>query len=144
MLIEAAAWRPGAVKPTVETVLADPALSHYVAGWPLPGDRGVVAGVDGQPVGAAWYRLLGEDDAGYGWVDNATPEVSIGVSDAWRGRGVGTLLLDALHGVAASDGVAQLCLSVEEDNPALRLYERYGYVTVSRNGGAWTMIRPIA
>jgi hypothetical protein len=39
---------------------------------------GVVADVDGVFVGAAYYRLI----HGYGYVDERTPEVTIGVDSA--------------------------------------------------------------
>ena len=35
--------------------------------------------------------------------------------------------------------VGALSLSVEQDNPALRLYERFGFVSVARVGNALTM-----
>jgi hypothetical protein len=63
MLAVAADWRAAAApRPTAE-VLADPALVRYVAGWGRAGDVGVVAKVDGEPVGAAWARRLPADEA---------------------------------------------------------------------------------
>ena len=58
MLVEAANWNPARMRPRV-TVLEDPAVSRYVAGWMRPGDFGCVA-VDahGAPVGACWARLF--------------------------------------------------------------------------------------
>ena len=104
MLVAAAFWRPDGPRGSVEEVLSQPHLAHYVAGWPQLGDLGVVA-LDGQqPVGAAWVRPLPESDPGYGFVDAVTPELSMGVAQAWRGRGVGSRLLDAL--VAAADAGA--------------------------------------
>ncbi len=95
MLVEAAFWRPGGPRGRVEDVLGRPELAHYVAGWSRPGDLGVVAEA-GHPVGAAWLRYFLADDPGYGFVDAGTPEVALGVVPAWRGRGVGGALLDAL------------------------------------------------
>lgn len=121
-------------------VLSRPELAHYVAGWPSPGDLGVLA-VDGQqPVGAAWLRLLPESDPGYGFVDAATPELSMGVVQAWRKRGVGRRLLDALVAAAREQGLASLSLSVEIDNYARRLYERVGFRQVGEVNGSVTML----
>jgi len=78
MLVAAAFWRPDGPTGDVRSVLARPELAHYVTGWPRPGDMGMVA-EDGPPVGAAWLRLLPEYDPGYGFVDDETPELSIGV-----------------------------------------------------------------
>ena len=94
---------------------------------------------DGRPVGAAWYRLFSADEPGYGFLDEATPEVSIAVDPAFRGRGVGTALLDALCERARGDGLPALSLSVERDNPARRIYERRGFVEVEGTADACTM-----
>lgn len=88
MLVAAAFWRPDGPHGSAMEVLSQSQLAHYVAGWSSPGDLGVIA-LDGQrPVGAAWLRLLPESAPGYGFVNAATPELSMGVMHAWRGRGV--------------------------------------------------------
>jgi ribosomal protein S18 acetylase RimI-like enzyme len=139
MLAIAADWRPGTRVRSVKEIMADPALAHYVADWPADEDVGFVA-EDGSPVGAAWSRLFPEHDPGYGFVDAATPEVSIGVVDEARGRGLGTLLLAALIAEVRRRALPALSLSVEPDNPAASLYQRLGFVTVSRVGGSLTMV----
>ncbi len=109
-------------------------------GWPRPGDLGVLAVDEQRPVGAAWLRLLPESDPGYGFVDAATPELSMGVVQAWRKRGVGRRLLDALVAAAREQGLASLSLSVEVDNYARRLYERVGFRQVGEVNGSVTML----
>ena len=71
-------------------------------------------------------------DPGYGFVDEGTPEVSLGVRAEARGRGVGTSLLTALVREAGRRGLAALSLSIEPDNPAVRLYERLGFQIVDQ------------
>ncbi len=115
--------------------------SKYVAGWPEATDFGVVADDEaGTAIGAAWGRLFAEDDAGYGFVDERTPELTIGVAPSARGAGVGSRLLEALLDLAAERGCAALSLSVEDGNAARRLYERYGFARVGRNGGSDTLL----
>ena len=82
-------------------------------------------------------------DPGYGFVDATVPELGMGVVREWRGRGVGTLLLAALVEVAREQGVEALSLSVEADNSARRLYERFGFRTVGEVGGSLTMLLPL-
>jgi ribosomal protein S18 acetylase RimI-like enzyme len=134
---EAFMWRmlatsanlPPAEPPPVERVRSDPGIAPYLAGWGRDGDAGVVAEVEGAPVGAAWYRLFGNDHPGYGFVDAQIPEISIGVEAAWRGRGVGRALLEALVAHARTDGHTALSLSVDGRNaPALALYRSIGFV----------------
>ena len=140
MLVAAAFWRIDGPRGSVTEVLSQPQLAHYVLDWPHPGDLGVIA-LDGeQPVGAAWLRLLPEDDPGYGFVDAATPELSMGVVPAWRGHGVGSRLLQVLIEVARERGLTSLSLSVEPDNYARRLYERVGFRHVDQAGGSLTML----
>jgi ribosomal protein S18 acetylase RimI-like enzyme len=140
MLVLAADWRSGDPVRPVADVMAEPSLARYVAGWPREGDVGFIAEEE-RAVGAAWWRYFPRDDPGYGFVDEATPELSIGVVDEARGRGVGTLLLRALVGEARRRALPGLSLSVESDNPAVSLYERLGFVTVSAMGNALTLIR---
>jgi GNAT superfamily N-acetyltransferase len=139
MLALAVDWRPGTPVRRVADVLGEPSLAHYVTGWGSDRDAGVVAEADGVPVGAAWWRHLGRDDPGYGFVDDAVPELSVGVAPEARGRGVGTLLLVALVDEARRRSVPGLSLSVEDENPAARLYRRLGFVPVDRVDGSTTM-----
>jgi len=91
-------------------------------------------------VGAAWLRLLPEQDRGYGFVDAQTQELGIGVVPAHRGRGVGSLLLEALVEAAREQRYPALSFSVEADNPARRLYERHGFQVVGTVDGSLTML----
>jgi len=141
MLYEAVCWRPdGPKRPRVE-VFSRPEISHYVEGWGRAKDASVLAldTCDGTKVGAAWYRLMPPDDPGYGFVDAATPEISIAVAHSGRGAGVGEALLRALMQKARSEGFDALSLGVEADNPAITLYERVGFRRLHYSEGAWTM-----
>ena len=139
MLYEAACWRPIDHAPRDE-VLADPDVARYLSGWGRPGDLGLVAEEDGAPLGAAWIRLFDADDAGYGFVAEDIPELTIAVTAETRSRGVGTALIQALLAAARAAGRPALSLSVEPDNPARRVYERAGFAPVGTNGGAVTML----
>jgi hypothetical protein len=95
-------------------------------------------------IGAAWCRLFTSAEPGYGFIDEATPELSIGVVEGDRGRGVGDALLAALLERVAAEGGAAVSLSVEPGNArAVRLYERHGFVALAGAGGALTMRRDL-
>jgi ribosomal protein S18 acetylase RimI-like enzyme len=121
--------------PDAAALRRHPVLARYVEGWGRHGDLGVVASDDdtGQPVGAAWVRLLTGDDGGYGYVDDDTPELAIAVAPRRRRRGVGERMLRELLATAGAAGFRAVSLSVRADNPALRLYERVGFQVVRRN-----------
>ncbi len=138
MLVAAAFWRTEA-SGSIGEVLDRPEFARYVEGWPQGGDLGVVA-EEQRPVGAAWLRFFSESEPGYGFVDAQTPELSMGVARPWRGQGVGASLLGALVTAASDAGLVALSLSVESDNYALRLYERFGFRKVDTVGGSLTML----
>lgn len=126
-LYTALAWSPDRQLPPPDETLRHPEALRYHCGWGRRGDLGVIATVAGDVVGVAYCRLFTEDDHGHGYVDEATPEVAIAVRDDTRGCGLGTSLLRELAEVAAAAGFRRLSLSVDRENPAVRLYERLGY-----------------
>jgi GNAT superfamily N-acetyltransferase len=141
MLYVAVFVPPGATPPP-RSIVMQSELRRYVSGWGRPGDDGVIAvAIDGEPIGAAWLRLFSEDDRGYGFVDIHTPELSVAVRSECRDRGIGTQLLQRLLQRADHTHEA-VSLSVSPENPAIRLYGRLGFVTVtSRDGSSMTMVR---
>ena len=140
MLVIAARWREEAPQLANE-VLADDHLERYVEDWGRPGDLALLAedSESATPIGAVWVRLFPSDRPGFGFVNEATPELSIAVAGGWRRIGVGAALLTALIDCARSNGHAALSLSVEADNPALLLYERLGFAKLELVSGSWTM-----
>lgn len=129
---EAIAWeilRYAAHEDALESVLEHPTVARYAKSWGRDGDLGFVA-VDGdRTLGAAWVRLWPNEERGFGWVRNDVPELTIAVTPDFRGRGIGTQLLQRVLEAARSRFPA-VSLSVRADNPAVRLYERFGFVQV--------------
>jgi ribosomal protein S18 acetylase RimI-like enzyme len=110
----------------VAAARAVPFVAGHLAGWQRSEDFGFIAERDAEAIGAAWARQFSLDEQPTFYVDSRTPEVTIGVSGAARGQGVGGRLLSALIAEAGRRGVG-LCLNVRHDNPARRLYERIGF-----------------
>ncbi len=123
------------------SVVAAPELAHYVTGWMLPGDAGVIAVERGFPAGAAWWRHFASEDPGYGYVADDVPELGMAVLAPFRRKGVAGALLDALIARAREEPLRALSLSVEDGNEVARLlYERRGFVPCSRVGDSDVML----
>jgi GNAT superfamily N-acetyltransferase len=67
--------------------------------------------------------------------------VDIALLPGYRGKGIGTYLLNALISESEETG-KPLSIHVERFNPALRLYERLGFRTVADKGVYLLMERP--
>ena len=140
MLYEAAFWRATGDAPPIAAALCAPELAIYVDQWGRSGDAGLLARVAGRPVGAVWVRRFPDHAHGYGYVDELTPELSIAVAPERRGYGIGGCLLSAMLALLRIDGARRVSLSVETDNPARSLYERFGFTPAAATEGAITML----
>ena len=141
MVVEAANWRPGGGQPKHQ-VVSGSEHSRYVAGWMRPGDAGFVAeDHNGEPIGAAWYRMLPRTDPGFGYIGTGVPELIIGVRPIWRAHGVGRALLQRLCDHARARGFGRISLSVERGNFASTLYRSEGFAVVEAGHGRDTMVK---
>lgn len=118
---------------SVKSVQQQPLLARYALEWGITGDCGYIAEQNTLHLGMAWLRLWLREDKGFGYVSDQIPELAIAVLPDYRGKGIGTHLLQEILVIAASPkhrfpGVS---LSVRADNPAVRLYERLGFIKVS-------------
>ena len=139
MLYQAIYVSPGCDRPHRQ-IVKSPELSRYVEGWGREGDFGLKAVTSPglEPKGAAWIRLLTGNNRGYGYVDDATPELCIAVLPESRGKGIGTLMLRRLL-ASVDEKYEAVSLSVNEENPAVRLYRRLGFDVVEQHEGSLTM-----
>ncbi len=132
MLYEALFVPPGD-EPFPRSVLRDPSIRQYFEGFGRESsDCGLVSTVGEERVGAAWARLI----HGYGYVDDETPELTVAVVADFRGRGIGTALVEQLAAIQP-----RLSLSTDVRNPAMRMYRRLGFRTVTQDGTSATMLR---
>lgn len=141
MLFEAVYWRVASPRPTLAEAFARPELAKVLEGWGRRGDLGMVAtNGEGERIGAAWLRLWTRENHLAGFVDERTPELGIGVRKEFRRHGVGTALLLAVLGRARESGVPRVSLSVEIENVARLLYERFGFHLHSVARGVATLV----
>jgi ribosomal protein S18 acetylase RimI-like enzyme len=133
MLFQGLRTAEGGTEPAQE-IVRRPELARYVEGWGRAGDAGFVAHdtEEGDPVGAVWFRLP---------IDDATPELAFAVKPSHRRRGIGAALLT--QWVKANPQQSSISLAVPAKNPAVRLYERFGFKVVRESGSGVTMQREI-
>ena len=109
--------------------LADyPHLGVYEKHYGFSGkDLGLYALRGHELAGAAWIRLLGENDAPEAFVDDATPVLMMAVKPQFRGQGIGSMMLEQL---LCEAGAIYNAISVSAvcDSPAFALCERQGFV----------------
>ena len=107
----------------------------------LPDDCAFVAESGGNVVAACWVRTTDE----YGHIDDATPSFSISAYKAYRGQGIGTALMSRMLDTLRRAGYARASLSVQKENPAVRLYLRLGFRIVGNGADAseWLMVCPL-
>jgi ribosomal protein S18 acetylase RimI-like enzyme len=94
---------------------------HYRSNY--PGATLDVIEVDGERAGRL-YVHRGEEDIRI---------MDIAIAPAFRGRGIGTALIQDLMAEAGSSG-RSLSIHVEMENPARSLYERLGFVPAGEHG----------
>ncbi len=105
---------------TIDDILA----GHKAAGVFRP-DLWTIAYVDGAPAGV----MLMNQNA----TQNVAEIIYMGVAKAFRGRGIGDILLSKAAEMAVADRFGAISLAVDAGNRfAHRLYERDGFVEASR------------
>ena len=120
-------------------IVRQPEYARHVEGWGRAGDTGFVA-YDAEKkdelLGAAWFRLPPRQHE-----EPAMPELAFAVKSGHRKRGIGAALLTQL--VKANPQNSAVSISAGANNPAVRLYERFGFKIVQQSDRAVTMRREI-
>ncbi len=99
--------------------------------------------INNQLAGAVWLRKFRKENAGYGFVSESVPEVSIAVDYSYRGKGIGTELMKHLFSNIPAH-IDSVSLSVDTRNRAYTLYQKLGFKDVSIDNGTAIMIVKVA
>ena len=76
----------------------------------------------------------------YGHLGDGIPSLAISLLPEYRGRGIGTQLLHRLLALLRENGFSRVSLSVQKENPALRLYLRAGFRIAAHRGNEYLML----
>ncbi|MCI6401704.1 MAG: GNAT family N-acetyltransferase [Candidatus Fimivicinus sp.] len=112
------------------TIINDSALQIYIKDFgTMKDDYCLCAEVEKKVVGAVWVRNI----AGFGRVDDDTPEFAISLYPDFRGNGIGTELVKQMLRVLQRKGYKKASLAVQKDNYALRMYQKIGFKIIGEN-----------
>ncbi|PZR73667.1 MAG: GNAT family N-acetyltransferase [Chthoniobacterales bacterium] len=130
-----------AEKATSRDILKQPQYARYVEGWGRAGDTGFLVSdkASQEVLGAVWYRV--PEAKGDSEQTESAPELAFAVKSGQRKRGLGAALLTQL--VKANPHHSAISIRASATNPAVRLYERFGFKIVSDSEGTVTMRREI-
>ncbi|MCD4833087.1 MAG: GNAT family N-acetyltransferase [Bacteroidales bacterium] len=135
-----ALYVPKGQSPFPKSILDNPDISKYIDHWDtLPNDIALVAIFNEELIGAIWGRTFSRSNAGYGFIDENTPEICMAVKEKFRNQGIGAKLIDEISKIYFSKGIKSISLSVDKQNRAKLLYLRTGFIIVEDEGVDFTM-----
>ncbi len=139
MLFEAFHWNSSVERPSLKEFFENPQFNRLLSDWGREGDTAVIAELNNEPVGAAWYRFWNDNDHSYGYIDPSIPEIGMAVRIGHRSKGIGRSLVRVLKDTARSNHISKVSLSVDPKNFALELYTSEGFSKCGGSGTSWTM-----
>ena len=102
-------------------------------------DHCLVAEDEGKVVGAVWTRIIND----YGHIDDKTPSFAISLYREYRGRGIGTKLMQEMLNLLKEKGYKRASLAVQKVNYAVRMYEALGFRPVIDKDDEYIMVREL-
>ena len=128
---------PEGVQPPARDIIEQPELKIYYEGFGTGrADHCIVADDNGRVVGAVWTRIMND----YGHVDDDTPSFAISLYKEYRGKGIGTKMMEQMLGLLKSKGYKKASLAVQKANYAVRMYEKVGFKTIDENSEEFIMV----
>jgi len=117
-------------------IIKHPEFARYVESWGRAGDAGFVAhdAQSNELLGAVWIRLFSDEP-------DATPNLAFAVKPGQRRRGIGAALLTQL--VKANPHHSTISIRAPANNPAVRLYGRFGFKIARQSADSVTMQRDV-
>lgn len=128
---------PEGAKPPDRSIIKQSELRLYYEDFGIGRADNCIAAVDGgKVVGAVWTRIMND----YGHVDDSTPSFAISLFKEYRGRGIGTRLMQEMLSLLKLQGYRKASLAVQKANYAVRMYEKVGFKTVDENDEEYIMM----
>jgi len=122
------------------SILDAPEIRVFYEDFGKADDNGLILEVDGNVAGAVWTRVIGGDVKGFGHIDMHTPEFGIGIFEAYRNKGYGTLMMEHMLDTLKKKGYKNTSLAVQKDNYAVKMYEKVGFKIIKELEEEYLMI----
>ena len=122
-----AIYIPEGITPPPFEIIKQPELQVYIERFgEQDGDICLIAEFDSKIVGAAWVRIMND----YGHVSDDIPSLAISLLPEYRGKGIGTALMQSMQEIVSKQGYKGISLSVQKQNYATKMYRKLGFNTI--------------
>ena len=127
---------PEGENPPDRNIIRTPELQVYIEHFgERPDDRCLVAEAEGGIIGAVWTRIMND----YGHLNDETPSFAIALDKEYRGKGIGTDLMNGMIKILKEAGYKQASLSVQKKNYAVKMYLNTGFRIIGENDEEYLM-----
>lgn len=97
-------------------------------------DLGLYALSEHTIAGGAWLRTLKKDDNANAYIDDKTPILTIAVKPEFRGKGIGSAILEQLF-LEAGALYEHISVSVLNNEKTVKYFEKFGFTKVENSKG---------
>ncbi len=130
--------------PLPYSIIKDPAIAKYIQDWGNSSDDiAIVAEIEDELIGAVWGRKFKQQNAGYGFINENTPEIGIAVKKEYRNMGIGKKLMTEICSIYKSRNIQAISLSVSQGNKAKQFYLQHGFIITNENNDDYIMMKSI-
>lgn len=99
-------------------------------------DNCIVVELNNKIVGACWTRIMND----YGHIDDNTPSFAISLYEEYRGKGIGTKLMENMLKLLKDKGYKKTSLAVQKNNYAVKMYKKVGFKIIDENEQEYIMV----
>ncbi len=131
---------PQGMEDPPKSIVNIPELNIYISDFGSSiHDISLVSEIDEKLIGAVWVRIIND----YGHIDDKTPSLAIGLYEEYRGKGIGTKLMEKIISILIERKYKQVSLSVQKDNYAVKMYKKLGFEIFSENTEEYIMVKKL-
>jgi ribosomal protein S18 acetylase RimI-like enzyme len=142
MLYEAI-FIPNGEKKLPKEIINQPELNNYIKDFGRENDFCLVVEIENKLIGAIWIRQFTENNKGYGFVNSETPELSMAITENYRGNGIGKIMLNKMLSKIIELNFSHVSLSVDNRNFAYDLYKKNDFIEVDSQNNSIKMLKTL-